>query len=104
MSLGQNMPWAHHSPSGLTGRARELGGCSSPVVSVGCVPKEPGGLSLAGLQVTSKAVLCKQEISISHWDPSKMRLGLDNGASRHPASPGDSTLHHREALQNVMEG
>lgn len=40
------------------------------------------GHSLAGLQVTPKAALCKQEISGSHSDSSEMRLGPDDGASR----------------------
>lgn len=70
-----------------------------PSFSAGCVPKEhrrggssqldpSHGHSLAGLQVTPKAALCKQEMSGSHWDSSEMRLGLDNGASRHPRPLG----------------
>lgn len=52
----------------------------------------PGhGHSLAGLQVTPRTALCKQEISSYHWDSSETRLGLDNGASRHPTFPRDST-------------
>lgn len=55
------------------------------------------GHSLAALQVTPKATLCKQEISGSHLDSSKISLGLDGGASRldippHLPSPSASSL------------
>ena len=84
------------------GEGSGAGWLQQPSFSVGCIPEEPRaggssqlapghGHSLAGLQVTPKAALCKQEISSSHWHSSEMRLGLDNGASRHPTSPRDNT-------------
>lgn len=86
-----------------------------PYFSAGCVPKEhrrggssqldpSHGHSLAGLQVTPKAALCKQEMSGSHWDSSEMRLGLDNGASRHPRPLGTAPQLPPPPLSSLCGG